>query len=104
MDRWEKAGRPEREPSAKKSSGKKGSTPNNTSRKRTFSSDVDTQNDDPNIAEIVTPTSTKRKALIEIDDLEDELLEKEKSWIIHSAEKAANENISSISSRLKLIR
>ncbi|CAF2717357.1 unnamed protein product [Rotaria sp. Silwood2] len=88
LDRWNKAGQPEREPS-KKSPKKKAGTPKNDSRKRNFSSDDDEQNRDPNSIECLTPTSSKRKLSVEIDEVESELLEKEKSWIIRSAEKAA---------------
>jgi hypothetical protein len=92
LDMWNKAGRPELPPS-KKTPTKKDGTSRSNSRKRTFSSDDDKQNDDPNYdsnsVEPVTPTSAKRKALIEIDDLEADLLAKEKSWIVRSAEKAA---------------
>jgi hypothetical protein len=89
LDKWNKAGQPKCEPSSKKSSGKKGSTPKKNSQKRTYSSDDDNQNDDPNIIEPVTPTFSKRKASIEILEMDDEILEKEKPWIIRSAEKAA---------------
>ncbi|CAF0874627.1 unnamed protein product [Rotaria sordida] len=87
LDLWNKAGQPEREPS-KKSPNKKKSTPKNNSRKRNFSSDDDEQNKDPNFIECLTPTLSKRKLSIEIDEMENKLLEKEKSWIIRSAEKA----------------
>ncbi len=58
LDKWNKAGRPEREPS-KNSPGKKGGTPKKDSAKRTFSSDDDTQNADPNM---IKPSLTKRTA------------------------------------------
>jgi len=89
LDKWNKAGQPKCESPSKKSSNKKGGTPKNDSRKRTYSSDNDDQNDDPNIVEPVTPTFSKRKASIEVVELDDEISAKEKSWIIHSAEKAA---------------
>ncbi|CAM4901821.1 unnamed protein product [Rotaria socialis] len=90
LDIWNKAGQPEYESSPKKSSNKSNTTtPKRSFRKRNFSSDDDEQNRDPNfdsnIVEAVTPTFSKRKTSIETD----EIVEKEKSWILLSAEKAA---------------
>lgn len=86
LAKWNNAGRPETPP--KKTSKQKSITPKRNSQKRTFSSDDDTQNDDPNIIKLKTPTSSKRQAtsstgLIELDD---ELKLKEKSPTINSTE------------------
>ncbi|CAF1956312.1 unnamed protein product [Rotaria magnacalcarata] len=90
LDIWNKTGQSEHESSPKKSPNKSNTTtPKRSSRKRNFSSDDDEQNRDPNydpnIVEAVTPTFSRRKASIETD----EIVEKEKSWILLSAEKAA---------------
>ncbi|CAF1273702.1 unnamed protein product [Adineta steineri] len=92
LDMWNKAGQPELTPS-KKTPNKKDSASKTSAKKRTLSPDNDHQNDDPNrklnFTSPVTPTSNKRKALIEIDDLESELTTNEQSWIMRSAEKLA---------------
>ncbi|CAF0723111.1 unnamed protein product [Rotaria sp. Silwood1] len=96
LDLWNKAGQPEREPSSKKLHKKKNGTPKNDSRQQNFSSDDDEQNRDPNSIECLTPTSSKRKLSVELDELESELLEKEKSWIMRSAEKVAKKKAQTI--------
>ena len=75
LDQWNRAGRPELEPS-RKSSRKKDGTPKQDFQKRTFSSGDDTQNADPNT---ITPTPSKRKPSIEIIEIDDESPSKEKS-------------------------
>ncbi len=78
LEKWKKSGRPERAPSAKKSPIKKGGTPKKDFQNRTFSSDDDVQNDDPNIIKSITPTTSKSKASIDIIEIDNEISAKEK--------------------------
>jgi hypothetical protein len=96
LDKWNKAGRPEREPSTK-SPGKKGGTPKKDSAKRTFSSDDDTQNADPNM---IKPSSTKRTASIEVINRDnEETSAKEKSKA--PAQESVLNDLTTISQRIE---
>ncbi|CAF1599177.1 unnamed protein product [Rotaria sp. Silwood1] len=95
LDTWNKSGAPTIE--TKKSTtttptattnGKKGSTKNKITRKRTHSSEDEDPNYDPDIVETETPTFSKRKNT-STDDMDAETLAKEKPWIARSNEKAA---------------
>jgi hypothetical protein len=68
LEKWNQAGRPERESPPKK----KGGTPKKSPKKRTYSSDDDNQNDDPAIVAPVTPT-LKRKASMESIKMDGEI-------------------------------
>ena len=95
LNQWNRAGRPEREPS-KKSSKKKGGTPKQDPQKRTFSSDDDTQNADPNT---IKSTPSKRKPSIEIIEIDDESPSKER--VKAPAQESILNDLTEISQRIE---